>query len=353
MRHLQRPGRPAPAPADRTVRRARSSRLVGALAVLAAATLTACGPELGPIAKLRQIPAPNLPETSDPTVVRQGATYFVYGSNNHLRAPVTRLTDINRRYTLAEKNRLTKEAMPTKPAWTARSEQLWAPTVRRFGSTWVMYFSADRPSGFVGNNRQCLGRATASSPLGPFRPESRPAHCGINGTGGVLDPEFFRDPRTGRMWLLAAFGNTEAPLRALPLDGAGRIAGPATTILARQHPWEYHFIENPSMIYDSTRGNYLLSYSAGRWWEARYSTGIARCSAPTGPCTSDPSGPWIAASGNRTGPGGLTFFVDPSGAPHAIFSTFPRGGETTVGNRSATIMPVQFQPAVGLGDVTK
>lgn len=323
------------------------------LAVAAVTLLSACGPELGPVARLQSIPGPRLPETSDPSVTRAGNVYYVYGSNNHVRAPVMRTTDLSRTYTLAQKNALLRNAMPTKPAWTARSEQLWAPTVRRFGSTWVMYFSADRRSGFVGNNRQCLGRATASSPVGPFRPESGPAHCGISGTGGVLDPEFFRDPRTGRWWLLAAFSNTENPIRALPLNAQGRIAGPATTILGRQHRWEYHFIENPAMIYDPSRGNFLLAYSAGRWWERNYRTGIARCAAPTGPCTSDPSGPWIASSNGRTGPGGLSFFTTPGGQPRAIFSTFRAGREGTVGGRSASIMPVTFQPAVGLGAVTK
>ncbi len=55
------------------------------------------------------------------------------------------------------------------------------------------------------------------------------------------------------------------------------------------------------MTYDYERGNFLLSYSAGKWWESNYSTGIARCSSPTGPCTSDPSGPWISSSNGRTG----------------------------------------------------
>ncbi len=333
--------------------RPRRAPVLVLVAVLTAAVLAACGPELGPIARLQSIPAPRLPETSDPSIVRSGNTYFVYGSNSHVRAPVMRTTDLSRRYTLAEKNSLVRNAMPTKPAWTARSEQLWAPTVRRFGSTWVMFFSADRRSGFVGDNRQCLGRATSSSPLGPFRPEAGPAHCGIRGTGGALDPEFFRDRRTGRWWLLAAFSNTESPIRALPLDGQGRIAGPATTILGRQHPWEYHFIENPAMIYDPTRGNFLLAYSAGRWWERNYRTGIARCSAPTGPCTSDPRGPWIASSNGRTGPGGLSFYTTPGGQPRAIFSTFASGRESRVGGRAASIMPVTFQPAVGLGNVTK
>jgi beta-xylosidase len=326
--------------------------LLATVALVCAAVLAACGPELGPVAKLRSIPAPRLPETSDPSVVREGAEYFIYGSNSHVRAPVTRTTDPFRVYSLADKNARTTNAMPTQAPWAVSRTQHWAPTVARFYNTWVMFFSADRASGFVGGNRQCIGRATSSSPVGPFTPGPRPVHCGINHTGGALDPQIFRDP-SGRWWLHAAFGNTESPIHAMPLDGHGNISGPARPILSRRHAWEYHFIENPAMLYDPGRRSYVLAYSAGKWWEARYSTGIARCSAPDGPCTSDPSGPWIASSNGRTGPGGLSFFTNTRGVPHAIFSTFPAGGETTNGNRSATIMSVGLQPAVGLGAATR
>ena len=124
-------------------------------------------------------------------------------------------------------------------------------------------------------------------------------------------------------------------------------------LLTRQHPWEYHFIEQPAMVYDWSRKNYLLTYSAGRWWESRYSIGIARCSTPTGPCTSDPSGPWVASSNGRTGPGALSFFTDTAGTTKGIFASFQAGWETQVGGRSASIMPLTLEPAVGLGTVTK
>ncbi len=321
---------------------------------LVAIVVSGCGPELGPVRKLTSIAAPRLPELFDPSVVRVDSTYYIYGSNNHLRAPVTRTTDIGRSYSLQAKNQLTSNAMPARPAWAGSSNpiQLWAPTVHRFGNTWVMYFSMDRQNPPQPNNPQCLGRATASSPMGPFTPDPSPAHCGLRGTGGALDPQFYVD-KHGRAGLLAAFGDTESPIHHLSLDGAGRIVGSATPILARQHGWEYHFIENPAMVYDWTRDNYLLTYSAGRWWEGRYSTGIARCSTPAGPCTSDPSGPWVSSGAGRTGPGGLSFFTDTTGQTHGIFSTFAAGFETQNGGRSASIMPLQIQPAVGLGNVTK
>lgn len=335
---------------------ARRSRRVVPIAagLVLSLVLLGCGPELGPVSRLASIDAPRLPETSDPSVVRSGGTYYVYGSNNHRRAPVTVTDNLDRSYTLAEKNAITREGMPTKPAWAARQEQLWAPTVAQFaGGRWIMFFAADRINPPDPNNPQCIGRAFATSPAGPFTPESRALYCGgVDGTRGALDPELFVDPG-GSIWLLVALGNTETPLHTIRVTRNGDLNGAPVPLLRRQHPWEYHFIEQPAMIYDRARGNYLLTYSAGRWWEARYSTGIARCSSPTGPCTSDPNGPWIASSNGRSGPGGLSFFTDTRGATRGIFATFRAGSETTVGGRSASIMPLTLEPSVALGSVTK
>lgn len=323
----------------------RSRHLAVALLCAFALVLMGCDVPLGPITR-PPVEAVRLPETSDPFVVAADGAYFVYGSNNHLRAPITRLTDLSRPYSLTEKNSLTVEGMPTKPAWTASSTQLWAPTVERFGSRWIMWFSADRINAPDPSNPQCIGRAIAPSPNGPFAPEPSPVHCGINGHG-ALDPNVFTDA-WGQRWLLVAFGNTETPIHSIPLDADGNFSGYPTAILGRRHPWEYHFIENPSMVYDRVQNNYLLSYSAGRWWEPGYSTGIARCASPTGPCTSDPSGPWISSSNGRSGPGGLSFFQDHDGAQRAIYSSFAAGHETTVGGRSASVTFLKVDPSVTL-----
>ncbi len=341
---------------DRTRTGARRTRRVltlGALLVVAL-PLLGCGPELGPLAKLAAIDTPKLPETSDPSVVRVDSDYYVYGSNNDRRAPITVTRDLSRVYSLEAKNAITREGMPTKPAWAAQSMQMWAPTVGRFANNrWIMYFSADRTGAPDRNNPQCVGRAFGTGPAGPFTPEASPLYCGgVNGTRGALDPQLFTDP-AGVTWLLVALGNTESPLHTIRLYTNGDMNGTPVPLLTRQHPWEYHFIEQPAMVYDWSRKNYLLTYSAGRWWESRYSIGIARCSTPTGPCTSDPSGPWVASSNGRTGPGALSFFTDTAGTTKGIFASFQAGWETQVGGRSASIMPLTLEPAVGLGTVTK
>jgi hypothetical protein len=322
-----------------------SAALTG-LVVLSCTALAACQVPLGPVTRLGAIEAVRFPETSDPFVVTAGGRYYLYGSNNDKRAPITVLSDIDRAYSLGQKNALSVEGMPTKPAWTAFSNQLWAPTVASFGGRWIMWFSADRPNAPDPANPQCIGRAFADNPAGPFVPEASPVLCGIDGHG-ALDPNVFTDAQ-GKHWLQVAFGNTETPIHTIPLDDSGNFTGLPVALLGRKYPWEYWFIENPSMVYDPVNRNYLLSYSAGRWYEAGYSTGIARCSTPTGPCIGDPGGPWIASSNGRTGPGGLSFFQDLSGAQRAVFSTFAAGAETTNGGRSASTMFLRTNPSVAL-----
>lgn len=313
--------------------------LVGSLA-------TAC---LGPVTKLKSIEAVRFPETSDPFVVADPGTkkYYMYGSDNHYRAPITTLDSMENAMTLQAKNAVTREGMPTKPAWTRSSQQFWAPTVARFGNTWIMYFAADRVNPPQPHNAQCIGRARASSPAGPFVPDANPLYCGLGGRGGALDPEVFDNGPDGK-YLLMALGDTESPIHIVRLDAAGNFVGAPRAILKRQHAWEYHFIEQPSMIYDHKHKNYVLSYSAGKWWEPRYSTGVAACNTPMGPCFSDKTGPWIASSNGRSAPGGLSFFRDLDGAPRAIFSTFRAGQESTVGGRSASVMFMKFDPALEL-----
>lgn len=355
-RPTSQPTTPDPAPSHDAGPRARRRRrwILPAALVALSLPLFGCGPELGPVARLGAIDSPRLPETSDPSVVRVDRDFYVYGSNNDRRAPITITRDLSKPYSLSAKNAITREGMPLKPAWAARADQLWAPTVGRFANgRWIMYFSADRIGAPDRNNPQCIGRAFATSPAGPFTAEASPLYCGgVSGTRGALDPELFTDP-SGVRWLLVALGNTETPLHTIRLYSNGDMNGAPQPLLRRQHGWEYHFIEQPAMVYDWTRGNYLLTYSAGKWWESRYSIGIARCSAPTGPCTSDPNGPWVASSNGRTGPGALSFFTDTSGTTQAIFASFAAGFETQVGGRSASIMPLTLEPAVGLGPVVK
>ena len=216
-----------------------------------------------------------------------------------------------------------------------------------------MYFAAHNGSATTDEaNDQCIGRSIATSPMGPYTPEASPVYCGYpaegaghglpasNGFGrGALDPEVFRAP-DGKLYLLMALSRTQDNIGVVPLRSDGTVSGgrnAAPTILASQSmPWHDGrddgvrnggFLENPTMIYDGYTKTYLLFFSAGQYRTAYYNTSFARCAAPTGPCTQDTRGPFLKAGNGRSGPGGMTVFIDGSGKGRVAYASWQTGYE--------------------------
>lgn len=226
------------------------------------------------------------------------------------------------------------EAMPERPPW-ARQDDIWAPTVARFGNEYVMFFAAKRPNPPDPANEECIGRAVSGHPAGPYVADPTPVTCGLRGVHGALDPSVFRDRQTGRAFLHVAFGGTSTPLWSIPLTGDAHPSGAAVPLLKMQQRWETWFLENPSMIFNGV--DYTLAYSAGRWSQGTYSTGVARCRTPVGPCASSPAGPWLAAVGAVSGPGGLDFFTAIDGSLMAVHHGYEAGREAAFGARHTFI----------------
>lgn len=325
-----------------------------AIAVLVACAAVACAPP--PLAAPRQQPAaPLWPRTADPSVLVEGPVWWVYASDNGHHLPANPVTGPGTARGGWEWFASSHEAMPSMPAW-ADGWRRWAPTVAHLGGRYVMWFAADRAGAPDPANRQCVGRAFAGSPEGPFVPEPAPFSCGLDGWRGALDPQVFVDG--GRVYLHLAFSGTEAPIHVVELTASGDAAarrpdGQAVyrelPVLAKRWPWEGRFIENPSMLHDVAGGRYLLAYSAGDWWTGGYSTGLATCAGPVGPCSSSPAGPWLASGNGRTGVGGLSFFTDAGGRPWAVYSSFAAGVEGEGWQRSASVSPVRLDGAPRLG----
>ncbi|MFM7616672.1 MAG: family 43 glycosylhydrolase [Actinomycetes bacterium] len=282
----------------------------------------------------QQPATPVWPNVSDPAVLRVGTVYYVYGSNllvqgTPVRIPVRAITDPTYGYPLTGTDSwdaATGEALSSRPAWAdPGSSDFWAPTVGQFGASYVMFFAARR-SGVPAPNDQCIARAVASSPAGPFVPDAGAFTCGIQTStapwgGGALDPEVFTAPG-GAKYLLAAFSDTNQPLRAIPLTADGRGAGAPVVLAGLEFGWEFPFIENPSMV-ATPAGDFLLAYSAGDWRTGAYSTGTARCTTPLGPCAKAPArSPWLVSGRDRSGVGGLTFFSKPDGTVLAAYASW-------------------------------
>ncbi len=223
------------------------------------------------------------------------------------------------------------------------SKTYWASSVFNIGSTWYAYSAvkvgtvSDDPHGY---GRFCLTVASAPSPLGPFRDISggRPIQCQTyeHDPAGSIDPYPYRDPATGKNYLLwksaGKVGVRESALLSVQLGNDGKpLPGARTNLLLvtnRASGWEGGTIENPSMI--NYRGTYYLFYSANDsiWNDAEghsnYATGYAVCSGPAGPCGRPQGGPrpLLASNGVQQGPGGASPVIDASGQLRLAYATY-------------------------------
>lgn len=294
-------------------------------------------PAQGDVVNPSTLGTPQVTNLADPTVFVEGAATYIYGTSNYRRLPVIAVGDVNN----FSPNQHAAEALGAPVPWASNAE-IWAPTVSKIGGRYVAFFAAHR-SGADPSNAQCVGRAFASSPLGPFFPDAGPFHCG-NG-GGALDPSIFHD-HNGATHLLLTMGGSNQNLWSIPLDTNANIAGNPSLLLKREQPWQDWFLENPAMYHDGS--TYLLAYSAGRWDQGSYMTGVARCSSPAGPCT-DASRPWLASLGDREGPGGLEFFRGVDGVPRVAYQTYQAGLIGPVGMRHTHIRVLHTDPWPRLG----
>lgn len=328
------------------------------LAITAAlATATACQPAVvvGNV-KIRQTPnAVRVWDNSDPAVLVAGGKNYLYGSTNNMKVPVREVPSFHGTVAQSRTDWAAnpQDAMRVRPSWVNPSKhgstwQIWAPSVMKIGSRYVMYFGANRAGATKDpSNDQCIGRATSNSPLGPFTPTASPVYCGLKAEPGsnpwgrgALDPEVFEAP-DGKLYLLVALTNTKDNIGVLRLNSSGAVFGGvnATPRIVVGQSLKYHdgtdngslgsgaFLENPTMHYDKATKTYLLFYSAGQWYTSRYLTGFARCATPLGPCVVDNRGSFLRGAGSRSGPGGMTVFTDAGGTLRVGYATWRAGQE--------------------------
>ncbi len=321
-----------------------------ALAVVGAGQASAAAPPLGRPGLRQAAVAPTVWDSSDPGLLVVGGKTYLFGSSNNMRLPVRELTTFSGTLDQSQAAWASapRNALSRLPAWVNPADaQIWAPSPAKVGARYVVYFAAHRRGATDRGNDQCIGRAVASAPLGPYAPESAPIYCGLppergsNPWGrGALDPEVVRAPN-GALYLLVALSRTRDNIGALRLSADGKVVGGlnarATTLASQRYGWHDGvddsrlgptFLENPSMVYEPTTRTYLLFYSAGDWRTSRYLTGFARCASPVGPCTLDGRGPFLKAGANRSGVGALTAFRDPAGVLRVAYASWQRGHES-------------------------
>jgi beta-xylosidase len=274
----------------------------------------------------------------DPFVLRLGDVYYAYGTNvGHMNIPVMSSTDL-------AVWRPIGDALPQLPAWAAAGRNLtWAPSVIELGGQWVLYYTArDAALGL-----QCVGRAVASGPTGPFVDSSTEPFVCQPELGGSIDPSPFVDGDGSVYLLWKSDGNCcKLPVglygQRLSADG-GALVGDRALLLPKDQQWEGDIVEAPSMWLDG--GVYYLFYSANWYKSARYAVGYGICSTPLGPCSKPGTAPVLSSAGTAAGTGGQSLVQDQRGntwmAYHA--GTAPNVSDRTGGVRSLRVDRVRFE----------
>jgi len=239
---------------------------------------------------------------ADPFVLAAGTTLYAYATNTEdANLPVIQIREQDR-----NKGTFHGDAFPTLPAWSTPG-RVWAPAVYDTGEHFVLYYTTE----VTATGRQCVSRAVADSPLGPFVDDSTEPFVCQDELGGTIDPSIVIDA-DDRAWLLFKNdGNccglpTSLWSARLTADGLDT-EGTYHELLGAEHEWEAELIEAPSMLVD--RGTYYLFYSANAWDTSKYAVGYATCESLRGPCTRSSDEPWMSSSAFARGPGGQEFFA--------------------------------------------
>ncbi|MEV4491408.1 glycoside hydrolase family 43 protein [Micromonospora coxensis] len=257
-------------------------------------------------------------DAPDPQVLRVGDVWWLFHTNSDGRnVPVRRSTDL---VDWSEP----VDALPELPGW-ADPGRTWAPEVIALGpQRFLLYYTvAGRESG-----RQCVGRAVASRPEGPYRDDADgPLICQAE-LGGAIDASPFRDA-DGSLWLLwkndgNAIGvDTWIWSQRLSADGL-RLEGEPTKLLRQTEPWEGTLIEGPFLHRQD--GRLYLFYAANAYDRAEYAEGYAVCESPAGPCVKAAENPILTANGVATGPGHASMVVK-DGRTWLVYHAWPPGRE--------------------------
>ena len=248
---------------------------------------------------------------ADPFVLRASpGVYYAYSTNSGAGdIQVLRSSDLVHW-------ELVGNALGSLPAW-ASPGYTWAPAVLARDGRYVAYYTAR----VAGSGRQCISRAVATNPAGPFVDNSPgPLVCDF---GGSIDPSPFVDAsgRAFLLWKADRFFETPPSLwsQELTADGLGLVGAPGQ-LVGVDRGFEHGVVEAPTMT--RAGGRYVLLYAAADWAARSYSTAYAICAGPTGPCTKPGDGRILTSDARIAGPGGAEVFRDSRGALWVAFHAY-------------------------------
>jgi hypothetical protein len=243
----------------------------------------------------------------DPFMAVQGGRYYLFTSQDKVPANVP----VRSGTTPGQWGPMT-DALPDLPAW-AQTGNTWAPDVHKFGSHYILYFTAQ--VNYPGRQVECIGDAISTKIEGPYISAANPFICQLD-QGGSIDPRTFVDA-DGTPYLLwksdeNSYSEADTGIYSQRLSADGEhLVGPATRIFGPDRPWQGSIVEAPDLVL--VRGAYQLFYSGGWFNQPGYAIGAARCAGPLGPCADTSSTPLLSSNAQGAGPGEESVFSDAQG----------------------------------------
>jgi beta-xylosidase len=248
-------------------------------------------------------------------VLEVDGTYRAYGTNDADSNVPTLTSDDLVDWSAGE------DALPELGPWAVEGKT-WAPEVLALdGGRYVLYYTAND----LDLGAQCVGRAVAEAPEGPFRDDSRdPLVCQTD-EGGSIDASPFRD-EDGTLWLLwkndgnCCGEDTYLYSQRLSPDGL-RLVGERTRLARQDAAWEGSLVEAPTLWREG--GGLFLFYSANDYGSDRYAVGYATCESPAGPCEDARENPILTTRCEAVGPGHQALVRDADGDTWILYHAWP------------------------------
>lgn len=254
----------------------------------------------------------------DAFVLRHGAQFIAYATNNGPNVPMATSTDLVHWQFVGDANGKKRDALPKLGRW-AKGGFTWAPEVMELNGKFLLYYAASDSR----KNAQCVGVAVATDPFGPFVDDrAEPIIC-QTALGGTIDASPFHDA-DGKLYLYFKNDGNRVHARtslwgqSLAADGLS-VTGQPIELLKDDQRWEDRVVEAPTMV-KSPLG-YELFFSGGFFgWNADegglspYAMGYASCTTPLGPCKAAAENPVLHGFSDReagclSGPGHQSIFT--------------------------------------------
>lgn len=220
-------------------------------------------------------------------------------------------------------------SLQDRPIWS--EADFWAPDVIHRGRTFYAYVTGHL------NNAHCIGVATASSPVGPFK-DRGVVTCASGRDNSFIDPDPFIAPN-GTPYL---YMSTDSPHRIAVLKLKPSLLRPETAardVLTVSQRWEtapngISTVEGPYVFVHG--GRYYLLYS-GNDYTGNYAEGFATSSSPLGPFKKCTCNPVLRGDSKVHGPGGGSVFEGPDGR---LWLAYHARNQVRDGDRNLRIDPL-------------